>query len=185
MSLSEESTRITRLLGSKKSRASYIKAKLGVLVPAQIRALRLKSNMPRQKDLAREAEMQQSRISMFETPGMANVTLDTLARLAATFKTGLVVRFVPFHEMLHWENNFSQDSFDVIPRLDEDEAFINPTVEENASLGAMLTVAGGAVHGFGIAPSQRSENMIRMLSQRAEIGGSLSQNQIALSVVER
>src|ERR1022692_4246458 len=126
VSLNEQSTRITKLLGSTKSRASYIKAKLGVLVPAQIRALRLKSAMPRQKDLAREAEMQQSRISMFETPGMANVTLETLARLAATFKTGLVVQFVPFHEMLRWENEFSQDKFDVVPRLDKDEAFLAP-----------------------------------------------------------
>jgi transcriptional regulator with XRE-family HTH domain len=142
MSLSEQSTRISRLIGSNKSRTSYIKAKLGVLVPAQIRALRLKSNMPRQKDLAREAEMQQSRISMFETPGMANVTLETLARLAATFKTGLIVKFVPFHEMLRWENEFSQDTFDVNPRLDDDGAFLNPAERTNVNLVAMGAAAG-------------------------------------------
>jgi transcriptional regulator with XRE-family HTH domain len=79
--------------------------------------------MPRQSDLARAAQMQQSRVSMFETPGAANFTLETLARLAAVFKVGLVVDFVPFSEMLHWENSFSQDSFDVT-KIDADREFI-------------------------------------------------------------
>ena len=123
--MSERSERISRLLTSLESRASYIRSKLGVLVPSQIRSLRLKSNMPRQADLAREAGMHQSRISAFETPGAANLTLETLSRIAAALKTGLVVEFVPFSEMLDWENNFSQDSFNVT-RLNEDAAFLEP-----------------------------------------------------------
>lgn len=126
--MNERSKLIARLKSDKKFRVAYIKAKLGVLVPAQIRGLRLKSNnpsMPRQKDLAREAEMHQSRISMFETPGAANVTLETLANLASALRSGLVVKFVPFSEMLKWENDFSQDTFDVV-RLDNDTAFIEP-----------------------------------------------------------
>jgi len=98
-------------------------------VPAQLRALRLKSEnpaMPFQRDLARESEMQQSRISMFETPGAANITLDTISKIAAALKTGVIIRFVPFSEMLRWENSFSPDTFDVT-RLDKDEAFLNPT----------------------------------------------------------
>jgi transcriptional regulator with XRE-family HTH domain len=103
--------------------------------------------MPRQSDLAREAEMQQSRISMFETPGAANVTLETLARLAATFRTGLVVKFVPFSEMLAWENRFSQDQFNVL-RLDEDQAFLNPTggasgMTDATGLREVRTIAAG------------------------------------------
>lgn len=60
---------------------------------------------------------------MFETPGAANMTIDTLSRLAATFNTGLVIEFVPFSEMLGWENDFSQDAFDVV-RLDRDREFL-------------------------------------------------------------
>ena len=97
--MSERSEAIFRLRNEFEARTSYIRAKLGVLVPSKIRALRLKSNMPRQRDLAIEAEMHQSRISMFETPGAANVTLETLAKLAAAFKVGLVVDFVPFSQM--------------------------------------------------------------------------------------
>lgn len=96
-------------------------------MPSQIRALRLKSEMPRQSDLAKAAGVHQSRISMFETPGAANMTLETLAQLAAAFKVGLVVKFVPFSEMLTWENAFSQDAFDVV-KIDADREFLQPNL---------------------------------------------------------
>ncbi len=134
--MSERSEQISKLLQDTNRRTSYIKGKLGVLVPSQIRALRLKSDMPRQADLASKAEMKQSRVSMLETPGAANITLETLARLAAVFKVGLVVKFVPLSEMVRWENTFSQDHFDVIP-LDKDEQFCNPE-----SISEWETLAG-------------------------------------------
>lgn len=124
--MSERSQLISKLLRDRKMRFAYIKAKLGVLVPSQIRALRLRSGMPKQSDLAKSASMQQSRISLLETPGASNVTLETLASLAATFKVGLAVKFVPFSEMLQWENSFSQDSFNVLP-LNEDTNFLAPS----------------------------------------------------------
>jgi hypothetical protein len=83
--------------------------------------------MPRQADLASAADMKQSRISMMETPGAANMTLDTLGSIAAALKVGLKVEFVPFSEMLAWENGFSQDKFDVV-KIDSDIAFLNPTI---------------------------------------------------------
>ncbi len=81
--------------------------------------------MLRQSDLAQEAQMHQSRISMFETPGAANLTLDTLSRLAAAFRVGLKVEFVPFSDMLRWENGYSQDSFSVT-KLEDDVEFLQP-----------------------------------------------------------
>jgi transcriptional regulator with XRE-family HTH domain len=148
--MSDRLGRIYRLLKNQKSRASYVKAKLAVLVPAQIRALRLKSTnppMPFQRDLAREAEVHQSRISMFETPGSANITLDTLAKIAAALRVGVIVKFVPFHEMLRWENSFSPDAFNVNPRLEEDEEFINPLAartEDASSMAASSTAGSNA-----------------------------------------
>jgi len=151
--MSERSNRISKLLSSQSSRASYIKAKLAVLVPAQIRALRINSTnppMPHQRDLAREAELHQSRISMFETPGAANITLETLSKIAAGLRCGVVVKLVPFSEMLRWENSFSPGKFDV-KRLDQDEAFLNPVsaVHEQAARGkvAGLRPAGNAAVG--------------------------------------
>jgi hypothetical protein len=125
--MSDRSDRISKLLSSQQSRTAYIKAKLGVLVPGQIRALRLKSDnppLPYQRDLAREAEVHQSRVSMFETPGMSNMTLETLAKVAAGLRVGVMVKFVPFSDMLQWENDFHPD-FN-ITRLADDEEFLNP-----------------------------------------------------------
>lgn len=123
--MSDRSNVISKLLSSIDTRTAYIKAKLGVLVPSQIRALRISSDMPRQSDLADAAKLHQSRISMFETPGAANMTIETLSRLAAAFKVGLIVKFVPMSEMLRWETQYSQDSFAVVP-LDKDFGFIEP-----------------------------------------------------------
>ena len=82
---------------------------------------------------------------MFETPGAANLTLETLAKLAAAFKVGLIVDFVPFSEMLRWENHYSQDSFDVT-RIDEDVEFIEPK-KKIADVSNVFNVAtsGGQV----------------------------------------
>ena len=113
--------RISRLLNSQQSRTAFIKAKLFVLVPAQIRALRLKSvnpPMPHQRDLARESKLHQSRISMFETPGAANMTIETIAKIAAALRVGVVIQFVPMREMVEWENAFSIAGFEV-ERLDK------------------------------------------------------------------
>jgi hypothetical protein len=86
--VNERSKQISRLANSFEARTAYIKSKLGVLVPSQIRGLRFKSDMPRQADLAKAAKLHQYRITMFETPGAANLTLETLSKLAAAFKVG-------------------------------------------------------------------------------------------------
>lgn len=121
--MSDRSNRISKLLASASSRASYIRSKLNVLIPSQIRALRLKSNNMTQQQLAALADMAQPRISAMERPGETKFNIETLVRLAAAFRVGLKVEFVPFSEMLAWENNFSQDQFDV-RKIDNDLVFI-------------------------------------------------------------
>ncbi len=77
--------------------------------------------------------MAQPRISAMERPGETALNVETLVRLASAFKVGLKIEFVEFSEMLAWENNYSQDEFDVLP-LDEDRAFLNPTAVTGARL---------------------------------------------------
>src|SRR5579863_7367148 len=108
--MNERQSLISKLQSDFKTRAAYIYSKVSTLVPSQIRALRLKSDIPRQPDVAQAAGMHQSRISMLETAG-SNPTLSTLSSIAAALKVGLKVEFVPFSEMLEWENGFSQDAF--------------------------------------------------------------------------
>lgn len=126
--MEERSAKISKLIKSRQSRESYIRAKLNVLLPAQIKGLRLHWPMT-QEELGQAAEMKQSRISAMERPGAVKFNLETLIRLASAFKVGMVVKFVPFSEMLRWENDFAQDSFDV-PTIDVDLDFIQPQVAQ-------------------------------------------------------
>ncbi|MGH9793402.1 MAG: helix-turn-helix domain-containing protein [Candidatus Acidiferrales bacterium] len=111
---SEKSALISKLKSNKKFREAYIRAKASVNIPSQLRALRLRREMT-QKELASTAEMAQPRISAMERPGVAQFNLDTLVRLAAAFNVALIVKFASFGEMLKWENEFSQDDFNVTP----------------------------------------------------------------------
>jgi hypothetical protein len=67
-----------------------------------------------QQEFAIEADMKQPRISAMEKPGAIKFNIETLVRLAAAFRVGLIVKFVPVSEMLDWENRFSQDEFNVV-----------------------------------------------------------------------
>lgn len=144
--MSERSTVISRLLKNRSTREAYIGAKLKVLIPSQIRALRLKSLTPTQEDLANAAEMKQSRISATETPGAVNFNLETLVRLAAALRVALQVRFVSFSEMIEWENSFSQDAFHV-RTIDRDTDFLGISEElsatENLGQDVVAELLGG------------------------------------------
>jgi hypothetical protein len=81
------------------------------------------------------------------------MTIETLARLAAAFRVGLVVKFVPFSEMLRWENEYSQDAFK-ITSIDEDFEFQNPKAAfEQVAVGLVVgsSAMSGAAHDHGFA----------------------------------
>lgn len=138
---------VQKLRQSAEERFACIWSTVSVLVSSQIRALRLHSETPRQKDFARAAGMQQSLISRYETPG-ANVTIETLAKIAAANSVALKVEFVPFSEMKEWEASFSQDRVHVA-RLEEDYALMHP-----ARLRVPTFTVGGV-----IAPCRISASM--------------------------
>lgn len=142
--MSDRSRTISKLKESAASRAAYIKGKLSVLIAAQLRALRLGSDTPKQEDLALAANMKQSRISAMETPGAVNFNLETLVRMAATLKVALVVKFVSFGEMLRWENEFTQDTFSPVTIEHDPEFICEPT--PGPTLGAIRS--SGLVGGF-------------------------------------
>ncbi len=151
--MSDRQKLLSKLISDKEFRADYIRAKLDVLIPSQLRAVRLREDKT-QSELAQLAEMKQARVSAMETPGRVNFSNETLVRMAATLNVGLVVKFVPFSEMLDWENNYSQDTFGPT-QLADDSSFLNPeprvirpraSKRKNQSLirTTMLQVEGGA-----------------------------------------
>ncbi len=140
------SSLISKLFDSRKARESYIRSKLNVLLPSQLRGLRLRREM-KQEELGNEAEMKQSRISAMERSGEVSFNIETLIRLAAALRVGLKVEFVPYSEMLTWENNFSQDRFNPLP-IEKDEAFTNPA-EAQARSQIVAKVDEGAANTLG------------------------------------
>ena len=112
---------ISKLIHDRGTRESYIRSKLSVLIPAQVRSLRLRRGMT-QAELGNTSDMKQARISNLERIGETSFNINTLIRLASAFHVGLEVRFVSFSEMLKWENQLEPDTFDVVP-LESDTQF--------------------------------------------------------------
>jgi transcriptional regulator with XRE-family HTH domain len=129
--VSEKSQLINKLKNSFSSRVAYTRATTSVNVASQIKALRRRRKMT-QKELSKLMGTGQSRISAMERPGEL-LTVDTLVRLASTFRVGLVVKFVPFSQMLNWENSYSQDSFDATS-IEKDTEFLEPKSIETTHL---------------------------------------------------
>lgn len=129
--MSDRSEVISKLIQDVEFRADYLRAKLNVNIPSQIRALRRRQEKT-QTQLADDAGMKQSRISAMEQPGVTAFNVETLVRLAAAFKVGLIVRFAPVSEVLRFENDFSQDHFDVVT-IDQDWRFLRPRTAEFAA----------------------------------------------------
>jgi hypothetical protein len=87
----------------------------------------------------------------------------------------VVVKLVPFSEMLRWENSFSPGKFDV-KRLDQDEAFLNPasavsgetTRGEVAGLRPVgnASVGGGNSMGAGLQGAINSANALFAANER-------------------
>ncbi len=148
----DRSELISKLIKNRSSRESYIRSKINVLIPSQIKGLRLQREM-KQEELGHEADMKQSRISAMERPGEVSFNIETLIRLAAALRVGLRIEFVPFSDMLTWENGFSQDSFSPTP-IENDADFIQPEVAQ----GEIDNIsAATALRGSGVATERIEE----------------------------
>lgn len=145
--MNERSKMISKLIKGRDTRESYIRSKLSVLLPAQIRSLRLRRKKT-QAELGSEAEMKQARISVLERIGEVSFSIETLIKLAAAFRVGLIVKFAPMSEMLRWENGFQPDAFDVVP-IEDDMAFIYAGTagnREQVNPGMILAMIGSATN---------------------------------------
>ena len=167
MSLRTET--IFRLLNERGSRESYIRAKLNQLIPSQIKALRLQHKWT-QKQLGDESDMKQARISAMEKPGEVSFSIETLIRLAAAYGVALRVDFVPFSEILKWDNGYSQDDFTVLP-IDRDEEFLSPSpMHYPLKITADVPIGNVFPETFGLASGTSSYVSIGALAPKRELG---------------
>ena len=99
-------------LKDKEYRSEYVSSNVDVGVASQIRALREQREWNQTK-LAKEAKMHQERISALENPSHSP-TLATLKKLANAFDVGLIVKFIPFSELVEGKLDMSSKSLNAL-----------------------------------------------------------------------
>jgi len=113
MNIFKRKNKLISKLKNKEYRDAFLAELITTGIPFQIRALREQRNLT-QKQLGGQADMAQESISRLEDPNYGTLNLKTLKRLASVFDVGLVVRFVPFSELVSWEINLSPESLGVL-----------------------------------------------------------------------
>jgi len=98
-----------RALASKSYRDTYVAQHIKRGIAFQLRALREARGWT-QEDLGARAQKRQSFISSIENPDNGNYTINTLKELASAFDVALVVRFVPFSELVDWTTSISPET---------------------------------------------------------------------------
>ncbi len=92
---------LRRLARSPESRTKFVESQISNGIAFQIRALRNRNQWSQPK-LAKEIGTTQNQIYRLEKSATARPTISTLKRIAAIFDVALVVRFVPFSQIIAW-----------------------------------------------------------------------------------
>jgi transcriptional regulator with XRE-family HTH domain len=124
-------------LKNREYRDAYVSSSVDVGIAFQVRELR--KQVPwTQAELAEKANMKQERISAIENPSNSP-SITTLKKLANAFDVGLIVRFVPFSELVNWETNLSTGSLNVLS-YDQESFFQDIKIGQGSSTDSAITV---------------------------------------------
>ncbi|MGH9682224.1 MAG: helix-turn-helix domain-containing protein [Candidatus Acidiferrales bacterium] len=124
--LNSKMSLIRRLRRGREARAQFVSSHLDKTIAFQLRAIRDEQNLSQEK-LAEMVGMNQNAISRLESEWYGKPTIRTLKRLAAALDVALVVRFVPFGQLVDWvsgtpfvDEGLSTDSL-AVPNFEEEE----------------------------------------------------------------
>src|ERR1700683_1982027 len=92
---------LQRLRKSKNVRTRFVESHIGKTLAFQTRAMREKEEWS-QQTLAEKIGSNQNAVYRAENPNYGKQTITTLKKLAAAFDVALIVRFVPFSELIDW-----------------------------------------------------------------------------------
>jgi ribosome-binding protein aMBF1 (putative translation factor) len=108
-----------RLTNGPAVRSKFVESHLSKNIAFQVRAMRARNDWS-QQELADTLETNQNAIYRLENPSKVKPTLSTLKKVAAAFDVALIVRFVPFSQLVNWvtgteytEKGLSTDSLAV------------------------------------------------------------------------
>ena len=119
-------------LRDKEYRDAFVSSHIDNGIPFQIRTLREQRGWT-QEELAKSSKKKQEAICRLENPNYGSLTLATLKELASAFDIALIVRFVPFGELVEWDAKLSSESLEVLS-YDQDPYFHEK--EENVAVVA-------------------------------------------------
>lgn len=110
-----------KLSRSKEYRESFATSFAKRMIPLQIRVLR-KQRGPEwsQARLAKESKLTQGVISRAEDPDYGNLTVNTLARIAAGFDCAFIGRFISFSDLAKWYSDLSDEKTLEVPSFETD-----------------------------------------------------------------
>lgn len=108
-------------LKDKEYRIAFMESHINNGIPFQIRTMRNNRKM-KQEDLGKITGMKQEAICRLENPNYGSFTLKTLKEIANAFDVALMVKFVPFSELVKFDLNLSSGSLD-LASYDEDHYF--------------------------------------------------------------
>jgi transcriptional regulator with XRE-family HTH domain len=167
-------------LSDQEYRHGFVEAQAKDTIAFQLRAMRKERNWE-QRDVATQMGLDpkfQSMISRYENPDYGKFSLATLLKLAEAFDVGLAVRFVPFSELIDWDDRFSRDKAAPKTFLDEFSNLFGHAREENQadtvrsashaytasakpSLGSYSDSVKGGIHEVGQRGSSASSMAFR------------------------
>jgi len=139
---------IVRLRRGKSDRERFVESHLAKGIAHQIRTLRETLGMS-QTELAEKVGMNQNAISRLESAEYGKPTITTLKRLAAAFDVALVVRFVPFSEMVNWisgtahvSKGLSTETI-IVPTFSKEEegSVLDSLIPNGLALESLLSIA--------------------------------------------
>jgi transcriptional regulator with XRE-family HTH domain len=127
MNLTSRDALISRLQQGPAVRARFVESHLSKNLAFQLRSLRDLKDWT-QGELAAKVGMPQTAISRLENPYYGKPTITSLKRLAAIYDVALIVRFVPFSQLVNYvsgtpyqERGLSPEAMDVAPFSQEFE----------------------------------------------------------------
>lgn len=106
MSSEERRRRLLEGLRDEEYRRAFVPEHVSTGIAFQIRRLRDKHGWTQEELAARTGKAQET-VSQLENPDYGRYTLATLKKLAAAFDVALLVRFVPFGDLLPWTTDLT------------------------------------------------------------------------------
>jgi transcriptional regulator with XRE-family HTH domain len=159
-------------LKDKEYREAFVASHINNGISFQIKTMRENRNNMTQAELANLTGMKQTAISRLENPTYGHFTLNTLKNIASAFDVALMVKFVPFSELVKWDLNLSSESLNA-SSFKQDSFFEK---EKTSS-----TVAD--VKHYQVIPPEISNKVVTLNDHRLKTLSSAYENKMLASAI--